>query len=345
MKLSIEDLDLAQLPRRTRGRPTPKKEAEYQAQRAAFCRLILEIRSTMDFQVGTRGWAYILEQRGLITKGDFDAAENLITDCRKTGDLPLDICAEDNSRETIGLQGDLNDPDVEAEAASWIDYVRDHAHQTYTPFSFWDDLNVYVEVAVEKLDLRNLFESVCAEFYVPNTNFKGWSDLNSRAAMMRRFKQHEAEGRQCVLLLCGDHDPGGLSITEFMRRNLEDLSGQIGWWPDNLVISRFGLNADFIDQHGLTWIDNLETSSGQRLDDPDHLDHNKEYVQNYIRRFGVRKCEANALVVAPEVGRQLCREAILEYVPADAPADYHARLAIERERLRAAIHRRMRGAP
>jgi hypothetical protein len=41
-------------------------------------------------------------------------------------------------------------------------------------------------VAVEKLDLRNLFENVCAEFYVPITNLKGWSDLNARAAMMKR---------------------------------------------------------------------------------------------------------------------------------------------------------------
>jgi hypothetical protein len=341
MKLSIEDLDLAQLPRRTRGRPTPEREAQYQAQRTAFCLLILEIRSTMDFEVGARGWSYILEQRGLITKGDFDAAENLITDCRKTGDLPLDICAEDSSRETIGVQGDLNNPDVEAEAASWIDYVRDHAHQTYTPFGFWDDLDVYVEVAVEKLDLRNLFEPVCAEFHVPITNLKGWCDLNARAAMMRRFKQHEAEGRQCVLLLCGDHDPGGLSITETMRKNLEDLAGQVGWRPDNLIISRFGLNADFIDRHGLSWIDNLETSSGQRFDDPRHPDHNKDYVQNYIRRFGVRKCEANALVVAPDVGRDLCRRTILGYVPADAPADYHDRLSVERDRLRTAILRRL----
>jgi hypothetical protein len=36
----------------------------------------------------------------------------------------------------------------------------------------WDDLKVYVEVAVEKLDLRNLFEPVCEEFHVPLTNFK-----------------------------------------------------------------------------------------------------------------------------------------------------------------------------
>ena len=125
-------------------------------------------------------------------------------------------------------------------------------HKNYTPISFWDDLDVYVEVAVEKLDLRNLFEPACAEFHVPIQNFKGWSDLNARAAMMRRFAEHEAAGRRCVLLLCGDHDPGGLHITDKMRKNLADLSGAVGWTPENLIISRFGLNADFIDRHGLT---------------------------------------------------------------------------------------------
>ena len=30
-----------------------------------------------------------------------------------------------------------------------------------------------------------------------------------------------------------------------------------------------------------------------------HNDYVKDYVQNYINEFGVRKCEANALVVAP----------------------------------------------
>jgi hypothetical protein len=330
------------LPRRRRGRQTPEGEAEYQARRAAFCRLILQIRSTMDFDVGSRGWCYILESHGP-TKGDFDAAQSLITDCRKTGDLPLAICAEDNSRETIGLQGDLDDQDLESEAQDWVDYVRDHAQGTYTPLAFWDDLDVYVEVVVEKLDLRNLFEPVCAEFFVPITIFEGWSDLNSRAAMMRRFGGHESAGRQCVLLLCGDHDPGGLAITGTMRKNLEHLARAVGWSPHNLVISRFGLNADFINRLGLTWIDNLETASRERLtlDDPRHPDHGKDCVQNYLRRHGARKCEANALVVAPDLGRDLFRRAILKHVPSRAPEAYLRRIAIERARLRTAIRRLM----
>jgi hypothetical protein len=66
-------------------------------------------------------------------------------------------------------------------------------------------------------------------------------------------------------------------------------------------------------------------------------------VQDYIRRYGARKCEANALVVAPDIGRDLCRRAILEHVPAEAPDAYRNRLTIERDTLRAAILRRLGG--
>jgi hypothetical protein len=132
-----------------------------------------------------------------------------------------------------------------------------------------------------------------------------------------------------------------LHITDKVRKNLEDLSGAVGWTPENLVIIRFGLNADFIEQNDLTWIDNLETSSGGQLDDPDHADYDKIYVQDYIARFGVRKCEANALVVEPEVGRQLIRDAILEHLPAYALERYERKLERARKRLRRALRRRV----
>jgi hypothetical protein len=327
------------LPKRQRGRQSPEAEARYREQLAAFCARIIQINSTMDFKVGSRDWCYLLEKHGL-RKGDFDSAQKLINDCRKSGDLPLDICAVDATREAVGIE-ELDDNDLEEEVESWVDYLLNHRHKSYTPISFWDGLDVYVEVAVEKLGLRNLFAPVCEEFRIPITNFKGWADINSRVAMMRRFARHEAARRQCVLLLCGDHDPGGLHITEKARKNLEDLSRAAGWSPVNLVVSRFGLDADFIDNNDLTWIDNLETSSGGQLDDPDHNDHAKCYVQDYIAEFGVRKCEANALVVEPEVGRQLCREAILQHIPADAVQRYQRRLDRVRKRLRKALRERV----
>ena len=271
-KKPVDDPEDSFLPKQKRGNPSKTKEA-FRLKLKKFCDTILQIRSTLDFAVGSRGWCYLLEPHGL-AKGDFDNAQELITECRKSGDLPLDICAEDASRRTVGIE-EIDDLDVADKAKYLIFDLINNAHDAYLPISLWDDLDVYVEVAVEKLDLRNLFAPVCRELHVNITNFKGWSDVNSRAAMMKRFKQHEAAGRKCILLLCGDHDPGGYDITNTMHKNLKDLAGAVGWDPSNLKIIRFGLNEDFIDDNGLTWIHNLETSTGGHLDDPDHKDHKK----------------------------------------------------------------------
>jgi hypothetical protein len=335
------------LPKRRRGRQSPEDEKAYRQKVKAFCKLILQIRSRLDFDVGSRGWCYLLEEHGL-GKGDFDAGEKLINDCRKSGDLPLDICAEDASRDNIGVE-EIDKLDVPAKADALIDHLLNETPKEYLPISQWDDLDVYVEMATEKLDLRNLFQRTCNELHVPITNFKGWSDINARAKIMRRFVYWTARGKKCVLLLCGDNDPGGLLITDTLRKNFNDLKDAmqknhgIDWEAvgSNLVMIRFGLNADLIDANDLTWIDNLETSSGRRLDDPEHDDHWKDYVQNYIDEFGVKKCEANALVAKPAIGRQLCRDAILEHVPIAVVRRYERKLDRLRKQLRTALRERV----
>lgn len=314
---------IIQLPERKRGRRSAQAEADLQASLEAFADGIKRLRANLSFSPSSRGWCYILEEHGL-TKGQFRQAQKTINDCRKSGLLPLSITAEDDARQTIGIQMvDHQNPEAYAEYA--VEIIRSLAHQ-FTPFGFWESQEFYVEMLVEKIDLKSLFEPICREFYIPLTNARGWSDLHSRANIMRRFKQHEREGRQCVLLYCGDHDPGGLHIGEFIRSNMAELEGAVGWSPHRLKIDRFGLNADFIEANNLSWIDNLETSSGERLDDPKHRDHGKPYVQNYIKQFGARKVEANALVVRQAAGRQLCRESILQYIDPAAPEIYRAAL-------------------
>jgi len=331
--------DAITLPRRSRGRQSPAAEQQYERERKAFCEAILEINSGLDFKVSSRGWAYILEEHGL-AKGDFDAAQRLINKCRKDGSLPVDICAEDEGRAVDHLEK-IDEEEAEDFARGWVDYLQD-AHEQYTPYSFWDDLDTYVEMTVEKIDLKSLFAPICAKFHVATTNVSGWNDINRRVQIMRRFAHWERQGKRIVLLHCGDHDPGGLHISEFIRSNLEDVAKAAGWHPRNLEIDRFGLNYGFIQAQRLTWIDNLETGSGERLDDPNHNDHYKDYVQSYLNEFGARKVEANALVIRPAAGRALCRSAILKYVPANAPKIYEVRLRSEREIVRRHIERLMR---
>lgn len=184
---------------------------------------------------------------------------------------------------------------------------------------------------VEKVDLVSLFEPVCRKYRVPIANAKGWSDLHLRASIMRYFSAGEDGGRTPVLLYCGDHDPAGLLISRALPKLFADLSRAVGWEPENLIVDRFGLNADFISTHGLSWIENLQTGSGSDLSDPDHHSHDRAYVQDYIRRFGVRKVEANALVTRSEAGRKLIADAISKYIPGDWPTQFIKRNRKARE--------------
>ena len=297
----------------------------------------MELRSRLDFGVGSRGWAYILEGERYIDKDEIDAVQALINACRKSGDLPLDICCEDDKRVAENVE-EIDAPPKER-AAEIFDYVES-AENYYTPFSFWGDVGTYVQVGVEKSNIKSLFAKTCAGLYVPIANLGGWADLNVRAGFMRRFAAKEAEGKRCVLLTFTDLDPGGLNINNFLRANLEELAHAVGWSPDNLIIERFGLDHDFVEREQLTWIENLATSKGEYpLDDRRHPDHYKEYVQSYLRQFGARKVEADALLKVPELGRELCRRAILKYVPTSAPRRYHAKLKPVRAEMRRELDR------
>ena len=318
------------IPRRARGRLSPAAEHAYQQQLVSFAAAIKAISQRLDFKVSSRGWCYLLEPHGLV-KGDFDLGQELINHCRKTGLLPLDICADDSARTFFGVEYLDDEPEKEVEwrwnsITQWL--------ESYTPVSFWDFQSCYVQMVVEKIDLRSLFEPVCAEYLVPIANARGWSDLNLRGGMMTRFKEHEEAGRRPVLLYCGDHDPAGLRISDSLRSNMEELSVAVGWRPDNLIIDRFGLNADFIEANGLTWIDNLLTGSGKDLASPKHPDHHQPYVKTYLERFGARKVEANALVVAATAGRELCRSALLKYIETDPILERRSRLDLARVELR-----------
>lgn len=147
-------------------------------------------------------------------------------------------------------------------------------------------------------------------------NSKGWSSMFQRAEYARRFQEAEDMGLTCVLLYCGDHDPDGLRISDFIRKNLHDISdvmwddGTSGYDPSSLIIDRFGLNDDFIKEHNLTWIDNLITGTGRNLASSSHKNFHMDYVQDYLKKFGPRKCEANAIVPIPQIARDFCREII-----------------------------------
>ena len=282
-----------------------------------FADLMIEISEQAGFKMSSRGWAYICEQRGMITKDQFDKVESAINRCRKEGYLPVDFTADDAGREFEGVE--KPDEGTVKDTLRWMMNNVLDGHRYYTP-NWWKDEEYYIQMVVEKIDLKTLFEPVCAEYHIPIANSKGWNSINSRAEYSRRFKQAEDMGLKCVLLYMGDHDPDGLRISDTMRKNLFDIKdivwedGETGYDPTDLIIDRFGLNYDFIIEQQYTWIQGLMTGGNKDLSDPKHHNHNLPYVQNYLKKIGARKCEANVVVTTPDLIREFCRENIERYL-------------------------------
>lgn len=157
-----------------------------------------------------------------------------------------------------------------------------------------------------------------------------------RAEYARRYAEAERMGLKCVLLYCGDHDPDGLRISDTLRKNLADLQdvvwtdGTEGYDPTDLIIDRFGLQYDFIQRNNLTWIDNLITGSGKDLADPKHPNFSLPYLVHYKQEIGIRKCEANSIVVIPEKARALMEEAILNYLGEGADERFNRKVELIR---------------
>ena len=332
------------LPIVKQGRPTAEDKAAYQHQMGAFCTYLKEVKLTLDFIPSARGWCYFLEGLNTITKGEFDSAQRIINDCRKSGLLPINICAVDENRRAEGIHiynSDGEDfeywaqekiSDIKYEIDNIVESMTTDPAADYEPFDYMDFQDNYIEIMVEKIDLVGIFKPVCKKYGVALSNRRGWGDINSNAALMERFQEWEEKGKQCVLLYCGDHDPGGLHISDFIKKNLSDLYGAVGWSPDNLIVDRFGLNYDFITDNNLSWIDNLETSGKDKkgnaryLDDPGHVDFNKPYVKDYIQQYGARKVEANALMSNIPAGRKLCEDSILKYFDVERFQEYSQRV-------------------
>lgn len=300
-----------------------------------FVEFIQDINKTVGFKMSARGWAYALEQKGLVSKSQFDKVENLINRCRKEGYLPVDLTAEESSRGFLEVH--RPETDSSKDFVTYFVEALNECENHYEP-DWWKYEEYYIQMVVEKIDLVSLFQPICREFHIPIANAKGWSSILQRAEYARRFKKAEEYGLKCVLLYCGDHDPDGLRISETLRKNIEDVSkihwgnGEHGYNPANLEIHRFGLNYDFIKKNKLTWIDDLETGSGGTLAFQEgdtiirgitrqgrpHPNWELPYLQKYLKEIGVRKCEANSLVIAPKAGRQLCKDTIISYLGSDA---------------------------
>lgn len=326
----------------------PPSTGPLQLRRDARIRLgeaIERMSQDTGYKFGPRGWAYFAEGLGLITKGDFSRLTTLLTDMRKDGELDPDVIEPDASRmatEVTDFEGVSYSPEYLAQhAINEISVELRRWADIYHTTGYWDDLDYYVEMIVEKKDLVQIFRSTADRYNVRITNGKGDTDIHTRLAMLKRFRDHTYAGRRCVLLAIGDHDPKGLHIVEGLHRTFMSCGNIKGldWEDPAFEVINIGLTEHQINDLGLMKIDNLETGGGRDLSDPRHPDHYKPYVQDYLARFGVWKCEANALVGNPSEARALLEDAINQFIPPEHPDDIEAKNEPGKEAVREEIAR------
>ncbi len=291
--------------------------------------VILKEREKMGFAPTLRGWGYVLEGLGICTKGDFGTVQDRITLARKNGMLPLEITAEDATR--IASKASVISDDLETLIRA---YLKSVPHE-YATSTIEEHSGVHLELVVEKLDLVGLLKPMTDRYAIPVTCLRGWTDMHSRAALLKRAAEYDVP---MVVLMFGDHDVGGLSITDSFKANLNDVftATRLDAMPD-LHLERVGLNAEDIERLGLLWIDGLETSSGKDLSDPGHKNHLDRNVQDYLKKFGARKCEANALLRDPKAAKQILLGAVRKYVSDEALADFEERRRLDRQSANQAV--------
>lgn len=299
----------------------------YQEALEEFAKGIIELDRRMEYKVSARGWCYLMEGMNLITKDQFNYVEKTINTCRREGLIPLDFTATDKRRDFQNV--DILQRETKSPKEYINGYLRwiQNCHKYKDDVAFWETQKYYIQMAVEKVDVLNLFSELCEKYHIPIANMVGWSDMNSRGDMAQRFKEAEEDlGLKPVLLYYGDFDPAGILIADFLKENLDQLKKATHWNPENLIVDRFGLTIEFINENTLTWIDNLITS-GKR--DIGKL-YNKHvagtltkkdtlypYEIEYIEKYGVRKCEANAILPIPDIAKKHCEDKILEYLGKD----------------------------
>lgn len=324
---SIENLEI-KLPESRKGRKSKEQKIKYLLDLKKLSKILIQLQEQIapssfirkKDKVSSRGWAYLLEGYGAITKDQMDYAQKIINKARKKGFLPMDFVAEDKSRSFFHVEALTEDyKDPKEYLLEKLDYIKD-VEQYKEDIAFWESQEYYIQLLVEKIDVLNLFDDISEKYHIASANAKGWSSLLERYKLVMRFKKAEKIGLKPVLLYYSDFDPTGLKIAENLRKNFKDIQRSTEWSPDNLIIDRFGLTIDFINKNDLLWIDNLTTGSGRDLGKL----YNKykegkktnliDYEIEYIETYGVKKCEANAILPIRTIAVRDYEETIQKYL-------------------------------
>lgn len=224
---------------------------------------IIDGYSAQGFTLTLRQLYYQFISRDLFpnTEKSYDMLGTIVTNARLAGLISWDAI-EDRGR---GVKSWLIEEDQE-------ETLRDIEHQY--ALDYWRRQNAYVEVWVEKEALSSVIERPCRRRRVPYMSCKGYLSASEAWRSGRRFEEALKEGRQCVLIHLGDHDPSGIDMTRDNSERLELFA------REEIEVRRVALNMDQVRRY------NPPPNPAKLAD---------SRAPDYIRNYGRTSWELDAL--------------------------------------------------
>lgn len=161
----------------------------------------------------------------------------------------------------------------------------------YIRFDQWARQDTYVEVWVEKEALGNVVERACNPLMVPYMSCKGYLSASEAWRAGMRYEEKINEGRNCVLIHLGDHDPSGIDMTRDNADRLDLFAGQ------GVDVRRIALNMDQVREY------NPPTNPAKITD---------SRAKEYIKRYGKKSWELDAL--EPAVLEKLIKDEVEGFI-------------------------------
>lgn len=155
----------------------------------------------------------------------------------------------------------------------------------------WADQPYYVEVWVEKDALSSVIERPCARLAVPYMACKGYMSASAAWEAGQRFKEAREDGKQCVLVHLGDHDPSGIDMTRDNHERLELFS------EGDVHVERIALNMDQVRRYN-------PPPNPAKLSD--------SRARDYIRSHGKTSWELDALT--PQIIDSLITDTVRGFI-------------------------------
>lgn len=177
----------------------------------------------------------------------------------------------------------------------------------------WKGQAYYVELWVEKDALAGVLEPLALEAHVTMMVNRGYSSQSAMFEAGLRFRRAAREGRNCVLLYLGDHDPSG----EDMVRDVQDRLNLFG---ADVAVMKLALTMAQVQQY------NPPPNPAKRSD---------SRAAGYIERHGASSWEVDAL--PPEILQRIIRHAFHGLIDAEKMQAQVAREETDKAALREAV--------